>query len=125
MEQARPDDGTIRGMRVGRHRQGSEGPARMRILVDDGGTEWTIIEVRLGLDGNDRLSYLPKQFGDGWLCFESKLGKRRLTPIPPRWREYVDGELAGLLARATPVGLRESGDVPRVADGNDEPRVQG
>ena len=54
-----------------------------------------------------------------------KLGKRRLTPIPPRWREYGDEELGGLLARATPVvRLRDTGDASRAADG-EEPRVQG
>jgi hypothetical protein len=97
----------------------------MRILVDDVGMEWTIFEVRTPAGMRDRASYLPKQFGDGWLCFESKLGKRRLTPIPPRWREYGDEELGGLLARATPVvRLRDTGDASRAADG-EEPRVQG
>ena len=58
----------------------------------------------------------PSSMGYGWLCFESKLGKRRLTPVPARWREFGDEEIARLLARATPVNQkRDSGGVPRIA----------
>jgi hypothetical protein len=96
----------------------------MRILVDASGTEWTVFEVKRGPGGRDRMSYLPERFVDGWLCFESKIGKRRLTPIPARWREVGDIEMTGLLAKATPVSrMRDSGDTPR--DAGDEPRVQG
>jgi hypothetical protein len=101
----------------------------MRILMDESGTEWTVFEVKRGAGARERMSYLPERFGEGWLCFESKLGKRRLTPIPQRWREYGDEEMIRLLVRATPVNrTRESGDVPRATDAGDpgdEPRVQG
>jgi hypothetical protein len=98
----------------------------MRFLVDESGTEWTVFEVKRGAAGRERMSYLPAQYGDGWLCFESKLGKRRLTPVPARWREFGDEEITWLLARATPVNrTRDSGGVPRIADPGDESRVQG
>jgi hypothetical protein len=97
----------------------------MRIVVDASGTEWTVFEVKRGTSPKDRMSYLPERFGDGWLCFESSLGKRRLTPIPARWREFGDDEMVRLLERATAVNRpREGGDSPRI-DGGDEPRVQG
>lgn len=98
----------------------------MRILMDASGTEWTVFEVKRGAGAKDRMSYLPEQFGDGWLCFESRLGKRRLTPIPVRWRDFGEDEMMRLLAKAIPVNRsRDSGDVPRIPDSGDEPRVQG
>lgn len=99
----------------------------MRIMMDATGTEWTVFEVKRAAAGTrDRMSYLPEQFGDGWLCFESKLGKRRLTPIPVRWREFGDEEMMRLLTKAIPVNRsRDSGDSPRIPDSGDEPRIQG
>ena len=53
--------------------------------------------------GADQWTYLPEQFGNGWLCFESDVSKRRLTPVPARWAEFSDRELVGLLNQAQPV----------------------
>ena len=64
---------------------------------------WTVFEVKKQGGSTEQWTYLPEQFGNGWLCFESSLSKRRLTPVPPRWSEYSDGELAGLLQKAQPV----------------------
>jgi len=75
----------------------------MRILTDTSGTEWTVFEVKRAADSQERWTYLPEEFGDGWLCFESNVSKRRLTPIPPRWREFSDEELQRLLQAALPV----------------------
>lgn len=97
----------------------------MRILSDSRGIEWTVFEVKRGLGAGQRMTYLPAQFGDGWLCFESSIGKRRLTPIPARWREFGDDELLRMLNQATPVNRpRDTGEIPRVSS-EDEPRVQG
>ena len=74
----------------------------MRTITDSTGVTWTVFEVKRQGVG-DRWSYLPEEFGDGWLCFESKFSKRRLTPVPPRWREADDDELERLLVRAQPV----------------------
>ena len=98
----------------------------MRFLVDESGTEWAVFEVKREAAGRERMSYIPVQYGDGWLCFESKLGKRRLTPVPARWREFGDEEITRLLANATPVNrTRDSGGVTRIADAGDESQVQG
>jgi len=75
----------------------------MRTVTDATGTQWTVFEVKRQGGGTDRWSYLPAEFGDGWLCFESSVSKRRLTPIPPRWRESTDAELVRLLGQAQTV----------------------
>jgi hypothetical protein len=75
----------------------------MRTITDSTGVEWTVFEVKKQGDGTARWSYLPEQYGNGWLCFESDVSKRRLTPVPTRWREFSDRELTGLLDEAQPV----------------------
>jgi hypothetical protein len=75
----------------------------MRTFADSTGIEWTVYEVKRQGAVADRWSYLPEEFGDGWLCFESDLSKRRLTPIPARWREFSDGELERILEQASSV----------------------
>ena len=75
----------------------------MRTITDSTGTVWTVFEVKRQGGEKERWSYLPAEFGDGWLCFESRLSKRRLTPVPPRWREFGDDELERLLEAARPV----------------------
>jgi hypothetical protein len=65
---------------------------------------WTVFEVRKqGGSADDRWSYLPAEFGQGWLCFESSVSKRRLTPIPTDWREANDAELLRFLGQAQTV----------------------
>jgi hypothetical protein len=75
----------------------------MRTIADSTGVVWTIFEVKKQGGSSEQWTYLPEQFGNGWLCFESDVSKRRLTPVPPRWMEYSDGELFRLLDAAQPV----------------------
>jgi hypothetical protein len=86
----------------------------MRTFADSNGIEWTVYEVRKQGDTAGRWSYLPEQFGGGWLCFESDVSKRRLTPIPNRWRDFSDRELQGLVTQAQTVNRPRSlaDDVP-------------
>ena|SRR5690242_5713378 len=79
------------------------GQAPMRHFTDSTGVEWTVFEVKRG-DTQQRWSYLPHEYGDGWLCFESKLGKRRLTRVPKGWREADEDELETMLRQATKAG---------------------
>jgi len=82
----------------------------MRHFTDSTGVEWTVFEVKRG-DTQAKWSYLPAEFGEGWLCFESKIGKRRLTRVPKGWKEADESELEGMLRRASKAGadrLRES-----------------
>ncbi|MFI5229380.1 MAG: hypothetical protein ACHQWU_09945 [Gemmatimonadales bacterium] len=75
----------------------------MRTITDATGVKWTVFEVKRQGATSDRWSYLPEEFDDGWLCFESEFGKRRLTPVPSRWREAPRGELERMLKLASPV----------------------
>ena len=77
----------------------------MKIFRDSENCEWTVFEVRRqvsprGMSG-DR-SYLPHAYTEGWLCFETKAAKRRLTRYPDRWRELAEPELEQLLKKAQP-----------------------
>ena len=86
----------------------------MRILTDSTGVEWTVFEVKRQSMTTDRWSYLPEEFGDGWLCFESDLSKRRLTPVPPHWREFGDDQLERMLGKAVKVNRpRPTVEIPR------------
>jgi hypothetical protein len=75
----------------------------MRHFTDSTGVEWTVYEVKRG-ETQAKWSYLPAGYGDGWLCFESKFGKRRLTRVPNAWREADDDELERMLRQATKAG---------------------
>jgi hypothetical protein len=75
----------------------------MRQITDAAGIQWTVFEVKRQGGTSDRWSYLPEEFGDGWLCFESATSKRRLTPVPPSWRDLSDTQLARFLDQAQTV----------------------
>jgi len=75
----------------------------MRTIVDAAGNHWTVFEVKKAGRIGERWSYLPVEFGQGWLCFESNVSKRRLTPIPANWRGATDEELVRMLGQAQTV----------------------
>ncbi|MDQ3698428.1 MAG: hypothetical protein M3373_10470 [Gemmatimonadota bacterium] len=68
--------------------------------------------ARLVADAKRRAAAPSERFStgreDGWLTFMTGEEKRRLSPIPPRWAEATDAELAGLLARAQAAPLSEA-----------------
>jgi hypothetical protein len=43
-------------------------------------------------------------YADGWLAFESRHDKRRLTPVPEGWEELDEVALGHLVEQAAPVG---------------------
>ena len=81
----------------------------MRNFRDDAGIEWTVFEVRRGSDESN-WAYLPRGFRSGWLCFESSVGKRRLSPVPDGWKALDEDGLELMLRRAAAVG-RTSRDI--------------
>ena len=85
----------------------------MLTITDSAGVEWTVFEVKRQGATSDRWSYLPEEFDDGWLCFESDFGKRRLTPVPENWRRATAVELERLLRQASPVIRPRSGGEDR------------
>lgn len=46
---------------------------------------------------------LSGDFSHGWLCFERKGEKRRLSPFPANWADMSDAELGALCATAAKV----------------------
>ena len=52
---------------------------------------------------------LDNGLGSGWLVFESKSEKRRLTPIPPDWEKATESELRILCEKAQPVPTNGNG----------------
>lgn len=84
----------------------SSGPERLREFRDAEGVTWTVWEVdptQLATK-QQRLAYLESSLVQGWLAFESASGeRRRLATFPHGWEESTDGQLRGLLERATPV----------------------
>ena len=57
--------------------------------------------------GPTKRSYVPADFEDGWLCFESEDGeKRRLAPIPEKWHALPDARLWMLCRIAADVTRR-------------------
>jgi hypothetical protein len=88
----------------------------MRIFSDSTGCEWTVFEVKRSGSERTQWSYLPEQFGSGWLCFESDSSKRRLSPVPAHWRESSDPELQRLLRQAQPVARPRTDREDRPAD---------
>jgi hypothetical protein len=66
-----------------------------------------------------RLS-LSGSFATGWLCFESKRERRRLSPIPADWKSCDQRGLERYLNHATPVpNARNARGIP-FADSSDD-----
>lgn len=61
-------------------------------------------------------SVVSGPYAEGWVCFESQAGKRRLSPVPERWDELPPERLCTLLRVADEVvPLRVESDL-RPAD---------
>ena len=101
----------------------------LRTFVDSTGREWSAFDVvprdserrareRRSPDGietfddrreNDRRltiggqAMLASQASQGWLCFERRVDRRRLTPIPSDWEQCTDEQLAEYCLQAKPV----------------------
>lgn len=66
-----------------------------------------IIDRRVGGDRrmaeSARRASLSDGLSKGWLCFESRVEKRRLTPIPADWQECEVAQLERYCRDASPV----------------------
>lgn len=78
-----------------------------RTFTGEGGVTWDVFavypEARLSPH-----SQLKGTFSQGWLCYDSGVEKRRLSPIPDDWQTLSDQELERLAARAE-VAARKRG----------------
>ena len=72
----------------------------MRTIADASGVVWTIFEVKKQGGPKEQWTYLPEQFGNGWLCFECEGEKRRLAPVPEGWQEAGPDRLSSWLQAA-------------------------
>ena len=61
---------------------------------------------RRKVDG--RWTPLTSGLRNGWLCFESAAGRRRLSPIPSDWEECGSDALEGYCRSAIPVRFSPS-----------------
>ena len=77
----------------------------IRILTDQGGTDWQVFEVFPAVDRASRVQ-VPASYRAGWLCFQSPLERRRLAPIPLGWQTWDDRALLMSLAQCTGIRRR-------------------
>jgi hypothetical protein len=91
-----------------------------RILTDDVGRDWDVWEVHpAAIDGPLRddtqhdpaprptrvlVSRVDDRLRNGWLAFQAKHEKRRLSPIPTGWENLSDPDLRVLLDTAATAG---------------------
>lgn len=82
-----------------------QGGDRRRVSIDDH-VDPPVLELRRGTDRRKgdsnglRRVKLSHGFSSGWLIFESKSDRRRLSPIPPGWETAPEDQLCDLCARA-------------------------
>jgi hypothetical protein len=110
-------------------------PMSIRVFCDHDGREWKVWDVkpylgnareerrlqerrmqraaaptgserRGGRDRRRNAALLTPGLEAGWLCFENRSEKRRLTPIPGGWQEAPEPELEALLEHARRVPRR-------------------
>ena len=105
----------------------------LREFKDEKGTDWLVWDVYPTNDG-DRMADAPsvfphREFSDGWLCFESKYEKRRVTPVPVGWEEFSEARLSELCASAgyasaagSRASVRASREMQSVRDADGEAR---
>lgn len=106
-----------------------------RQFLDTHGTLWTVWDVYPALverdlsralgrpsGGQPRVApphailALDRLYDDGWLCFESLAGKRRLAPVPQGWDRLTGDALSDLCDRAMDVKPRRQASGARPED---------
>jgi hypothetical protein len=105
--------------------------AMLRNFRDRKGVDWLVWDVFPDARGAqarpaEAIDVFPHpDLAEGWLCFESRSEKRRVTPIPPDWHawpaerleELLDG--AGYISRP---GQRPSAAIGRSEQSNESAR---
>jgi hypothetical protein len=77
----------------------------LREFTDRNGESWQVWDVRPSLHADDERES-TKRFATvpvGWLCFESRSDRRRLSPIPQDWHLLDASALDALRAKAKSV----------------------
>ncbi|MGH7665611.1 MAG: hypothetical protein ACRENI_15175 [Gemmatimonadaceae bacterium] len=75
----------------------------LRDFTDSRGVEWQVWHVTATrMHPITRTEDYLRDFQEGWLCFESSEGKRRLAEFPAYWEEVDDEALERLCKLAHP-----------------------
>ena len=77
----------------------------MREFSDDAGTPWQVVQVEPDSAG-DRPDLLPPSMRGGWLVFDSRGERRRLSPVPADWESLPEQRLLMLCESAVPANHR-------------------
>jgi hypothetical protein len=98
----------------------------MREFTDEQGRRWIAYTVGTAAHGvNASRRYLPDEYRNGWLAFESGERKLRLAPVPAGWADMTDDQLRGLLGQARPTEpTRPTGRRAFGAPGPDDRRTR-
>ena len=82
------------------HQPPEEVPSEMhRFFVDERGVQWDAFAVYPSRATQGR-STLPAPYDKGWLAIQCPDAIRRVTPIPPGWKECSHDEFCRLLETA-------------------------
>ena len=74
----------------------------VRDFTDERGVSWRVWAVTPDqLQPRTAAEDYLGDFGEGWLCFESKHERRRLASFPADWAALPDSALQDLLGQAT------------------------
>ena len=75
----------------------------LRRFTDNEGVRWRVWDVNPHVNAESR-PYIPSRVAakalPGWLCFESAVERRRLSPIPTGWETRSEQELAAFCSTA-------------------------
>jgi hypothetical protein len=85
----------------------------VRDFVDASGVSWRVWPVTPeSLQPKTAAEDYLGDYGDGWLCFESAVERRRLARFPADWEQVSDEELRTLLGKAAIVPPRKPAHSP-------------
>ena len=90
----------------------------LREFSDGNGVLWRVWDVTPdALSKRTAAEDYMRDWQDGWLCFESDNGRRRLADFPPGWESLSDTQLERLLERALEVkASRMSAEVRAIGE---------
>lgn len=86
--------------------------------------EWEVFEVLPPPDARST-ARMAEPYRSGWLCFQAKNERCRLTPIPPGWARWDDDSLAAALEHGMRAPRRTPLSVPLQASMVYAPRPDG
>jgi hypothetical protein len=89
----------------------------VRDFLDANGVSWRVWPVTPeALQPKTAAEDYLGDYGEGWLCFESAVERRRLARYPEEWVDLSDEELCTLLSAAAIVPARRSTRPPPPLD---------